>query len=174
VCPNRRRAVIADVEYGHADGTVMTVEMRHAVHRCVKCSNRWGGLNTAHCGACHETFTTARIFDMHRRDGRCRSPESFGLVPAQRDYRCWTTPIDPNFVHPSKSQPLSRSPRGVRARKPRQWCSVIARPGQLSRDVIEDRGLADPGDKVVTAKCRKIHRNEVREIHPGHQKPRWG
>jgi hypothetical protein len=26
--------------------------------------------------------------------GRCRSPESFGLVPAHRDERCWTTPHD--------------------------------------------------------------------------------
>lgn len=81
-------------------------------HHCARCPNRWDGLNTAHCGSCHETFTTVRVFDMHRRDGACRSPGSLGLVRAQRDYRCWTTPTDPDYVHPSKSQPLSRPAGG--------------------------------------------------------------
>jgi hypothetical protein len=79
---------------------------------CNSCLDRWSGLNTCHCGACHETFTTVRVLDMHRRDGKCRSPEDIGLARAQRDYRCWTTPTDPNFVHPSESEPLSMGAEG--------------------------------------------------------------
>lgn len=64
-------------------------------HGCNGCSNRWGGLNTAHCAACHETFTTVTAFDKHRSGSHakgtrhCLPPEEAGLVLASRDYRCW-------------------------------------------------------------------------------------
>ena len=65
---------------------------------CVRCQKRWGGLKTAHCTGCHETFTVVSAFDKHRagqhhNDTRhCVPPESVGLVDAGRDYPCWATP----------------------------------------------------------------------------------
>lgn len=48
-------------------------------HVC-RCGSSWGGLRTAHCGACHETFTTVGNFDKHRRNGKCAAPTKVGLV----------------------------------------------------------------------------------------------
>ena len=65
-----------------------------------KCQARWGGLRTAHCAACHETFTVEAAFDKHRagshtHDGRhCIDPPPGGLVDAGRAYRCWGFPGD--------------------------------------------------------------------------------
>ena len=60
---------------------------------CVRCPARWGGLKTAHCSACHETFTVVAAFDRHRRgspdDRHCVDPLSVGLVEAGRAYSCW-------------------------------------------------------------------------------------
>lgn len=67
---------------------------------CAKCQARWGGLRTAHCDACHETFTVEAAFDKHRagshtHDGRhCIDPATVGLVDAGREYRCWGFPGD--------------------------------------------------------------------------------
>lgn len=65
---------------------------------CGRCPQRWGGLRTAHCGACHATFTGLSAFDKHR-DGdhakgnrHCLPPESVGLVDAGRQYPCWGWP----------------------------------------------------------------------------------
>lgn len=69
---------------------------------CARCLSRWDGYNTAHCESCHATFTTVRVFDSHRRDGKFLPPRDVGLVLARRDYRCWTTPMRPGFAHPSK------------------------------------------------------------------------
>jgi hypothetical protein len=33
---------------------------------CARCLARWGGLKTAHCNTCHETFTVVAAFDRHR------------------------------------------------------------------------------------------------------------
>jgi hypothetical protein len=66
---------------------------------CSNCYSRWGGLKTAHCSACHKTFTTPWAFDKHR-DGShvtgrfCREPEAVGLVDAGRAYPCWGRPND--------------------------------------------------------------------------------
>jgi hypothetical protein len=65
---------------------------------CPRCRNEWGGLKTAHCTVCHQTFTTVGAFDKHR-DGshaddtrHCVDPESVGLVNAGRAYPCWGFP----------------------------------------------------------------------------------
>lgn len=71
---------------------------------CAKCPNRWGGLNTAHCSACHQTFTGITAFDKHR-DGNhandtrhCVHPTTVGLVDAGRPYPCWGLPgTNPRF-----------------------------------------------------------------------------
>jgi hypothetical protein len=46
---------------------------------CGGCDATWTGLNVAHCAACHETFSTARLFDEHRsadgEHGSCLRPE---------------------------------------------------------------------------------------------------
>ena len=59
-------------------------------HSC-KCGKRWAGGNTAHCpGECHLSFSTARAFDMHRKDGHCRPPAEVGLVERDRvGYSVW-------------------------------------------------------------------------------------
>lgn len=45
---------------------------------CARCDARWGGLVVAHCGSCHRTFSTARLFDLHRHArgelGGCLEP----------------------------------------------------------------------------------------------------
>ena len=62
------------------------------------CDAWWTGLSTAHCSACHQTFTTVGAFDKHRTgkhadDTRyCLSPDSVGLVDAGRSYPCWAHP----------------------------------------------------------------------------------
>lgn len=87
------------------------------MHECARCENRWGGLNTAHCGACHETFTTVRAFDMHRAGSHpegtrhCVSPASVGLVKSGREYPCWRMPGEwPALPHGQDSDGLSDAP----------------------------------------------------------------
>jgi hypothetical protein len=63
-------------------------------HSC-RCGTRWAGTRTAHCGACHHTFTGIGPFDRHRRDGTCLNPADVGLVPIPgRQYRAWGTTTD--------------------------------------------------------------------------------
>jgi hypothetical protein len=65
---------------------------------CVRCPARWGGLKTAHCNACHQTFTVVAAFDKHRAgshthdDRHCLDPAAVGLVDAGRAYSCWGFP----------------------------------------------------------------------------------
>ena len=68
-------------------------------HHCAKCPARWSGHLTAHCAACHQTFTGLGAFDRHRdgshtsRQGRfCLTPGKAGLVLADRLYPCWGLP----------------------------------------------------------------------------------
>ena len=62
------------------------------------CSAEFAGFKTAHCSACHETFTTVTAFDKHRAGSHasdtrnCLPPASVGLVNANRAYPCWTRP----------------------------------------------------------------------------------
>jgi hypothetical protein len=73
--------------------------MSELPHHCAKCTSRWNGYSTAHCGACHLTFTGITAFDKHRdgshtdRVGRfCVAPETVGLVLSGRTYPCWGFP----------------------------------------------------------------------------------
>lgn len=61
---------------------------------CNGCSSRWGGLRTAHCSACHRTFTAPSGFDKHRRNNGCENPALIGLVDSGRDYPCFGAPGD--------------------------------------------------------------------------------
>jgi hypothetical protein len=56
---------------------------------CNGCDKTWGGLLTAHCSACHITFTGITAFDKHRRRRKCLTPESIGLVLKDRVYPCF-------------------------------------------------------------------------------------
>ncbi len=77
-----------------------------AMASCARCHARWGGLKTAHCAACHQTFTAITAFDKHRSGShsedtrRCLDPASVGLIDAQRAYPCWGLPgpADERFV----------------------------------------------------------------------------
>lgn len=55
---------------------------------CGRCSARWGGSKTAHCAACHETFTTPANFDSHQHYGKCRPPKTRGLIVGARGLWC--------------------------------------------------------------------------------------
>lgn len=75
---------------------------RQQPHSCNGCDARWGGYNTSHCSACHQTFTGLTAFDKHR-DGnhanstrRCLPPDLVGLIDSGRDYPCWGFPGDPD------------------------------------------------------------------------------
>lgn len=73
-----------------------------ARHGCGRCASRWGGLNTAHCGACHQTFTGIHAFDRHRTGSHsggtrhCQPPAIVGLIDAGREYPCWGFPTGTN------------------------------------------------------------------------------
>lgn len=49
---------------------------------CTKCPERWTGRTTAHCSACHRTFTGPSAFDAHRTGShanntrRCLDPDT--------------------------------------------------------------------------------------------------
>lgn len=51
-------------------GTIQDRET-HYKPRCRTCKTTWGGILAAHCGACHETFTSLAAFDLHRLSDRC-------------------------------------------------------------------------------------------------------
>ncbi|QDK02130.1 hypothetical protein SEA_MARSHMALLOW_61 [Mycobacterium phage Marshmallow] len=70
----------------------MAEDVKHP-HHCGKCTKRWGGLNTSHCGACHTTFTGLTAFERHRHKGTCLTPEAAGLVLTGREYECYGAPI---------------------------------------------------------------------------------
>jgi hypothetical protein len=65
-------------------------EQARPPHGCGGCDNRWGGFRTAHCGACHETFTTPANFDRHRLQDECAPPADRGLVLNERGQ--WAQP----------------------------------------------------------------------------------
>jgi hypothetical protein len=56
-------------------------------HSCGGCSTTWNSLRYAHCGKCHITFATVRLFDDHRNQsgprGNCLEPSSLDM--SQRD-----------------------------------------------------------------------------------------
>lgn len=64
------------------------------INGCARCPARWGGYNTSHCGACHETFSTVGNFEKHRVRGQCVDPSSVGLVKT----KYWATPNDGSFT----------------------------------------------------------------------------
>jgi hypothetical protein len=47
---------------------------------CAGCGQRWYGIDRAHCGTCHRTFTDVEFFDRHRVDDGCRSPASLDMI----------------------------------------------------------------------------------------------
>ncbi len=65
------------------------------------CGARWSGASTAHCGACHHTFTGVSAFDQHRRHGECVYPPAAGLVLRDRTgYTAWGLPGEfPAHLH---------------------------------------------------------------------------
>lgn len=67
---------------------------------CGRCGKRWGGHRTAHCAACHQTFSADSVADQHRKgthtpDTRhCVDPATIGLVVNRNGY--WGNPPDPD------------------------------------------------------------------------------
>jgi hypothetical protein len=65
---------------------------------CTQCGAGWGGLKTAHCAGCHQTFTAITAFDKHRTGShpnatrQCLDPATVGLIDAGRAYQCWGAP----------------------------------------------------------------------------------
>lgn len=52
------------------------------VYDCSGCDTRWVGVSRCHCAGCHETFSGATSFTLHRRHGLCLDPWSVGLTDA--------------------------------------------------------------------------------------------
>jgi hypothetical protein len=59
---------------------------------CSGCDTTWAGSDRAHCGACHETWDSVELYDMHRPHGVCLPPRSLGLKPTKN--RIWQQPTD--------------------------------------------------------------------------------
>jgi hypothetical protein len=60
-----------------------------------RCRARWSGTTTAHCGACHTTYTGETTWTRHRRNGKCLNPTEAGLtLDPRRPYPCWGTPAE--------------------------------------------------------------------------------
>jgi hypothetical protein len=78
---------------------------------CGGCDNTWTGLSMAHCTVCHQTFTAVTGFDLHRRRGQCRKPESIGLVynPVRR---AWSRPAPLRGTNTADDKPFRRSSGG--------------------------------------------------------------
>jgi hypothetical protein len=58
------------------------------------CGAVWNGTAAAHCGGCHETFSTVGNFDKHRRNGTCLDPVAAGLhLNTTRGYPVWMGPL---------------------------------------------------------------------------------
>jgi hypothetical protein len=60
------------------------------------CDQKLSGTMTAHCTACHATFTRPGGFDRHRRNGKCLNPATLldtnkrpVFQRADRKYPCW-------------------------------------------------------------------------------------
>lgn len=64
---------------------------------CPRCDAQWGGNSTAHCGACHHTFTGVTAFDKHRVRYKCVDPASVDLVDVGRKYPCFGSPSDTDW-----------------------------------------------------------------------------
>ena len=68
---------------------------RKLQHWCPRCSARWNGKKTAHCGSCHETFSGPSAFDQHRAGGMCVQADpvtmmKYGLALQERaGYEVW-------------------------------------------------------------------------------------
>lgn len=56
------------------------------------CGAHWKGLSPCHCSSCHVTFSCITAFDGHRKDGKCRTPESLDMhyLP---DRFMWAMPL---------------------------------------------------------------------------------
>lgn len=76
----------------------MTTPTTTPTGTCVQCRAHWGGLKTAHCSECHQTFTAITAFDKHRTGSHplstrhCLDPATIGLIDAGRAYPCWGAP----------------------------------------------------------------------------------
>lgn len=58
----------------------------------------------AHCGGCHEHFSSTTAFDQHQRGGTpgqiCRDPAEVGLTPVAKAYGVlWSWPDDGRNPH---------------------------------------------------------------------------
>jgi hypothetical protein len=130
------------------------VTVRRA-YGCARCESRWDGLRTAHCSACHETFTTPGVFDKHRRDGNCLPPQEAGLVLTRRAYPCWTTPSRPGMVWQSRSERLLVPPKGndpsqrVRATLPRLRDPPAYVPASPERSPMTDTPTQAEAKKLL-------------------------
>jgi hypothetical protein len=105
--PSQSPSEPSDCSLGHTDTTQAPKVAENPAPRspdrtvCRKCGKDWGGLNTCHCSACHETFTGITAFDMHRAGSHagnqrhCLPPAGVGLVDAERKYPCWGRPGSP-------------------------------------------------------------------------------
>jgi hypothetical protein len=67
-------------------------------HTCGGCTNKWTGVNRAHCSVCHITFGGPTKFDSHRRRGKCmalalieKSVEDGGLGLSDNGKGVWTS-----------------------------------------------------------------------------------
>ena len=65
--------------HGHADQQSASVDQRTTErHRCGRCDARWRDIRVAHCGGCHQTFSSSAVFDRHRtmasEHGHCADP----------------------------------------------------------------------------------------------------
>lgn len=73
---------------------IPTYAIRHG-----KCGKWWTGAQRAHCGACHETFSSLGAFDRHQTWPRgssgsgCRRPGEVGLTSSARPFgELWSYP----------------------------------------------------------------------------------
>ncbi len=56
----------------------------HLFHiTCGGCAADWAGADRAHCGACHVTFDSLVLYDLHRDGRHCLRPQVLGLVPTK-------------------------------------------------------------------------------------------
>lgn len=63
---------------------------------CVKCKERWTGLNRAHCTGCHRTFNSVSAFDRHRVGFKCLDPMDLGMRVDEKGI--WSKPMSKDAI----------------------------------------------------------------------------
>jgi hypothetical protein len=74
----------AQAPYAHRSRNTTPEKYLHGYGLCGGCGASWTGYTVCHCCSCHLSFTSESAFVAHRHRGRCRDPQTRGLIKVRR------------------------------------------------------------------------------------------